>query len=138
MNLADARSAIKLALERMNALYRQTLFDEWVLVKLAQEEGAILAYEGPRAEHYQRRFKTDIAPLQVELEGRNIAVGDFEFAPNAHGAHYDACIRLGPVAYLFCNHTAKSMTDIRKDPLWLEAQKPFVDLASKFRADPLV
>ncbi len=137
MNLADARTAVTQALGRMHALYQKPLFDEWVLVKLAREEGAILAYEGPRAESYQRRFKTDIAPLQVEIVGRKLAVGDFEFAPNAHGAHFDSCIRLGPAAYLFCNHTTKSMTDIRQDPLWLEAQKPFVTLGTKFREDPL-
>ena len=137
MNLADARSQIIVALGRMNALYRQPLFDEWVLVKLAKEQGAILSYDGPRAESYQRRFKTDVAPLQVEMEGRNMAVGDFEFAPNAHGAHFDACIRIGRGAYLFCNHTTKSMTDIRQDPHWRDAQKAFLDLASKFRTDPL-
>lgn len=138
MNLADARSAVILAIGRMNALYRQPLFDEWVLVKLAREEGAILAYEGPRTESYQHRFKTDIAPLQTEIEGRKMAVGDFEFAPNAHGAHFDACIRLGPAAYLFCNHTKKSMTEIRADPHWLAAQKSFLALATEFRTDPLV
>lgn len=137
MNLADARSAVILALGRMNALYQKPLFDEWILVKLARTQGAILAYEGPRVESYQRRFKTDIAPLQVEIEGRKMAVGDFEFAPNAHGAHFDACLRLGPAAYLFCNHTTKSMTEIRQDPLWLEAQKPFVALGNEFRGDPL-
>lgn len=137
MNLADARASIVLALGRMNTVYQQPLFDEWVLVKLAREQGGILAYEGPRAESYQRRFKTDVAPLQVELEGRKMAVGDFEFAPHAHGAHYDACIRLGPAAYLFCNHTTKTMTEIRADANWLAAQKPFLDLANQFREDPL-
>jgi hypothetical protein len=138
MNLADARIAVTAALSRMNALYQKPLFDEWVLVKVARGEGAILSYEGPRADSYQRRFKTDIAPLQVEIVGRKMAVGDFEFAPNAHGALYDAFLRLGPAAYLFCNHTSKSMTEIRQDPLWLEAQKPFVALGTKFREDPLV
>ena len=137
MNLTDARTAVLLALGRMNTLYQKPLFDEWVLVKLARSEGAILAYQGPRAESYQRRFKTDIAPLQVEIEGRKMAVGDFEFAPNAHGAHFDAVIRLGAAAYLFCNNTTKSMTDIRQDPLWREAQKPFADLATSFRENPL-
>ena len=106
-------------------------------MKLARSEGAILAYEGPRADTYQRRFKTDIAPLQVEIEGRKMSVGDFEFAPNAHGAHFDACVRLGPAAYLFCNNIAKSMTEIRADPLWLKAQEPFAALAANFRDDPL-
>ena len=42
--------AVTLALGRMNALYNKPVFDEWVLVKLASEKGAILFYHGPRAE----------------------------------------------------------------------------------------
>jgi len=137
MNLADARSLVITALDRMNALYRQPVFDEWVLVKLAQDQGAILAYQGPRVESYRQQFKTDIAPLQAELEQRHMAVGDFAFVTEAPGTHFDACIRLGPAAYLFCNHTAKTMAEIRKDPLWLQAQKPFAELSSKFPANPL-
>jgi hypothetical protein len=137
MNLEDARSAIILALGRMNALYRQTVFDEWVLVKLASEQGAILAYHGPRAETYQGRFKEDIVPLRVELEERRMAVGDFAFVPDAVSTRFDACVRLGPASYLFCNNIGKSMADIRQDPLWLEAQKPFVQLSERFRKDPL-
>jgi hypothetical protein len=137
MTLADARSAVVLAMARMNSLYRKTLFDEWVLVKLADDQGAILAYEGPRADSYQAHFKTDVAPLQAEMEQHHLTVGDFEFVQTAHGLHFDACIRLGTAAYLFCNNTEKSMVDIRQDPLWLTAQKPFLDLATKFRSDPL-
>jgi hypothetical protein len=29
------------------------------------------------------------------------------------------------------------MAEIRKDPRWLQAQKAFVELSNKFRADPL-
>lgn len=137
MNLADARTAVLQTLGRMNVLYRQPVFNEWVLVKLAREQGAVLAYDGPRADSYQTRFKADIAPLRAELERRRLAVGDFEFVPEAHGTHFDACVRLGPAAYLFCNHITKSMLDIRQDPLWLAAQKPFAELAAKFRDDPL-
>ncbi len=137
MILTDATSAVILALGRMNALYNKPVFDEWVLVKLAAEKGAILFYHGPRAESYQRKFKEDIVPLRAELEQRRMAVGDFAFVPDAVGTRFDACIRLGPASYLFCNNIVKSMADIRQDPLWLDAQKPFVDLSSKFRMDPL-
>ncbi len=137
MNLADARSAVIFALGKMDSAYNKVLFDEWVLVKVAKEQGAILSYHGPRAEGYQRRFKTDVAPLQVEMMGRKMNVGDFEFVQTAHGTFYDACMRLGPAAYLFCNNTRLTMTELRQDPLWLSAQKPFVDLAAQFRADPL-
>jgi hypothetical protein len=137
MNLADARSAVILALGRMNAAYRKPLFDEWVLVKLAREQGAVLAYDGPRADSYQSLFKRDIIPLRAGLEQRKLNVGDFEFVQTAHGTHFDACVRLGAAAYLFCNNTKMSMIEIRQDPLWLEAQRPFVELAARFRADPL-
>ena len=137
MNLPDAKSAVVFALGRMNAAYNKILFDEWILVKVTKESGAILSYEGPRLEGYQKRFKTDIAPLTVEMQGRNMAVGDFEFAPNAHGTFFDAGMRLGPAAYLFCNNTTKSMTELRQDPMWLVAQKPFLELATKFRDDPV-
>ena len=137
MNLADAKSTVVSALGLMNSAYNKVLFDEWILVKVSKEDGAILSYEGPRQEGYQKRFKTDVAPLRAEMDGRMMAVGDFEFAPHAHGTYFDAGIRLGPAAYLFCNNTAKSMVELRQDPLWLAAQKPFVDLANKFRADPL-
>jgi hypothetical protein len=137
MNLADARSIIITALGRMNAIYQNPVFDEWVLVKLASEQGAILSYQGPRAETYQRKFKEDIGPLRAELDQRQMSVGDFAFVHDGHGTRFDACLRLGQAGYLFCNNVAKSMAEIRQDPLWLQAQKPFVDLSAKFRSDPL-
>lgn len=138
MNLADARTAISHTLGRMTALYSKPIFDEWILVKISSDQNAILSYDGPRAESYQKKFKEDIVPLRAELNQRTMAVGDFAFAPGAIGTGLDACIRLGPASYLFCNNTAKSIEDIRQSPLWLEAQKPFVALSGKFRDDPLV
>ena len=137
MNLEDARSAIILALGRMTTLYQKPVFDEWMLVKVTASQDAILAYQGPRAETYKRQFKEDIIPLRAELDQRTMTVGDFAFARDGAGTRFDACIRLGPASYLFCNNTAKSMSEIRQSPLWLEAQKPFADLSSKFRANPL-
>lgn len=138
MNLPDAHVAVLQTLNQMKALYTQPVFNEWVLVKVARESGAILAYDGPRADLYQAKFKKDIAPLQAEMESRKMTVGDFEFVNDAHGTYFDACLRLGPAAYLFCNNTTKSMKDIRRDPKWLAAQEPFVALSAKFRGDPLV
>ena len=138
MKLVDARAAITSALSRMNALYQKPVFDEWILFKLSSEQNVILGYEGPRAESYQQKFREDIIPLSAELNQRQLAVGDFAFAQDAKGTGFDACIRLGPASYLFCNNTAMSMEDVRKSPFWLSAQKPFADLSGKFHADPLV
>lgn len=137
MNLASARTAVIATLGRMSALFNKPVFDEWVLVKLATESGAILAYAGPRAESYQKLFKDDIVPLRAELEQRHLSTGDFAFVDTAAGTRFDACIKLGPAAYLFCNNTTRDMADIRQDPLWREAQKPFAQLSELFRTDPL-
>jgi len=137
MTTADARTAIQAALSRMNAAYATTVFDEWVLVSLKPDRGAILAYQGPRAESYKRTFAEDIQPLRAEMAGQKLAVGDFAFAAGGVGSKHDACIRVGESGFLFCNHTTKSMDDIRQSPLWREAQKPFVELSDKFRADPV-
>ena len=137
MTLADARTAILSALGRMNAAYHQTVFDEWVLVSLQPERGLILGYEGPRADSYKKTFATDVQPLRVELERQKLVVGDFAFAPAAAGPRHDAFMRIGDAGYLFCNNTTTTMAEIRKNPLWLTAQKPFVELSEKFRADPL-
>lgn len=138
MKLVDARFAITSALGRMNALYQKSVFDEWILFKLSSDQNVILGYEGPRADSYQQKFKEDIVPLSAELNQRKMSVGDFAFAQDASGTGFDACIRLGPASYLFCNNTTQSMQDIRKSPLWLSAQKPFAELSGKFQADPLV
>jgi hypothetical protein len=136
MKLVTAEPLITAALGRMNALYKQTVFDEWVVLSLQDSQGGILVYHGPRAESYRRGFAADVEPLRAEMEGKRLAVGDFEFAPEAAGTRFDACLRIGQVSYLICNHTGKSMAEIRKNPLWLHAQKAFVELSGKFRADP--
>jgi hypothetical protein len=138
MNLEDARTAVILALGRMNVLYQQPVFDEWVLAKLTSEQGAVLYYQGSRGDSYKRKFAADSTPLRAELGKNQLGVGGFIFAPEAGGTHFDACIRLGPTSYLFCNHTARSMAEIRQNPRWLGAQKPFADLAAKFLVDPLL
>ena len=138
MTLDNARSLIITALGRMNVLYSQTVFDEWVVVSLLPNGASILAYHGPRVTNFRKQFAEDSAPLRTEMAGKRLTVGDFEFAPEAAGTHFDVCMRLGETSFLIGNHTGKSMAEIRKDPRWLQAQKAFVELSNKFRADPLV
>lgn len=137
MTLADARTAIIATLGRMNTLYAQPVFDEWVMVSLKPDRGAILAYQGPRGESYKKSFTADIQPLRAEIAGQKLAIGDFAFANSAAGTQHDVCMRIGEAGYLFCNHTGKTMAEIRQAPLWRDAQKPFVELSHKFHADPL-
>jgi hypothetical protein len=138
MNLADARTALIAAIGKMNSLYGRTLFDEWVLVSLKPERGTILAYSGPRQDKYKQSFTTDLKALQKELEDHKLAIGDFAFAASAEGENYDCCMRLGESGYLFCNNTTKTMSELRQDPKWLQAQKRWAELSHQFIGDPLV
>ena len=137
MDLATARPLIQDALARMNALYGQPVFDEWVVLSPGAKHGGVLAYFGPRVENFRASVAKDAEPLRALTEGRKLAPGDFEFVPDGAGPHYDALLKLGAATFLVCNHTAKAMTDIRADPRWLKAQKVFFELSEKFRADPL-
>lgn len=137
-SLADAVSAIRTHLRRMDALYGGPVFDEWAVLGLdASGQATVLAYEGPRAESFAADVAQDARALREAGSARDYTVGDFEFVHEAAGSHLDAFIRVGPAAYLVCNHTEGTMNDIRRDPRWRQAQAAWFTLAEKFRASPL-
>lgn len=138
MNLETANQHIKACRDRMDVLYQKPVFDEWIVLSLVQGKAQILAYNGPRAEKFKTDLHRDSAPLMSQMQGNYYSIGDFEFVDNAGGSRYDACIRLGHTTYLLCNNTYGTLAVLRQDVRWLEAQKPFVALTEKFRADPLV
>jgi hypothetical protein len=137
MDLPTARQHIQASLERMTALYGRPVFDEWAVLSLAGKHGGVLAYAGPRVENFRSHVAGDAGPLRELTAGRPLAAGDFEFAPEAGGTRYDALLKLGATSFLVCNHTAKTMVEIRADPRWLKAQAAFFELSERFRADPL-
>jgi hypothetical protein len=122
MTLDDALIRIRQGRDRMNALYSEPVFDEWAVIALPGDAPAIVSYDGPRPDAFRRQFLADIAPLTAELAGRQLPVGGFAFALGAEGTRFDACVRLGPQAYLLCNHTTRTMDEIRVDPRWLRAE----------------
>jgi hypothetical protein len=138
MNIETAVTHLNTCRERMDALYQKPVFDEWVLVSLVEGKGSVLAYVGPRGESFEQKFHADWAPMYAAMEGRKYSVGDFEFVQDATGSRFDACIKAGKTIYLLGNNTFGSLEMLRADPRWREAQKPFVALTEKFRADPVV
>ena len=137
MTLEQATKLIKLCAEQMNARYKNVVFDEWAIISLAARKGRVLAYIGPRREGFQENFHTDVGALRQGLLNGEYNVGDFEFARHQVGSAFESFMAVGPGGYLICNNTVQSMDAIAKDPLWLGAQVPFVELSDKFRADPL-
>jgi hypothetical protein len=63
--------------------------------------------------------------------------GDFEFAWYGSGTGFEAFMVVGPRMYLIWNNTGNSMENLSKDPRWLKAQVPFLELTESFRVDPL-
>src|SRR5438876_12007573 len=137
MTLEEATNLIGRCAARMNDLYQKVVFDECAIVSLIQHKAKILAYLGPRKEDFQKNFATDVQDLRAELLSRRHSIGDFEFARHGVGTKLEAFVMAGEGLYLICNNTAQSMSAIAKDPLWLSAQVPFVELSDRFRSDPL-
>ena len=137
MNLDEANKLIKACAEQMDSRYRKPVFNEWAIVAFPEAQGRVLAYVGPRRDDFQKNFAADFKDLKVELLSNTHGVGDFEFARHGVGTKVEAFMVVGQGIYLICNNTAQDMDTIAKDPLWLNAQVPFVELSEKFRASRL-
>lgn len=137
MTLDQATFLIRACADQMNARYMKTVFDEWAVVALNEKPARILHYSGPRKDDFQKNFGSDLDALGAGLLGADYGIGDFEFARHGVGTKYEAFMVLGTGIYLICNNTRASMDDIAKDPRWLGAQVPFVELSDKIRANPV-
>jgi len=137
MTLEQAKKLIAECAGQMDARYQKVVFDEWAIVSLAGNKGQVLAYLGPRKQGFRDNFLADAGSLRAGLLAQESNVGDFEFARHGVGTTFEAFMVLGRGLYLICNNTAQSMDVITKDPLWLSAQVPFVELSDQFRSNPL-
>jgi hypothetical protein len=138
MNLEQAVKSIKLGAERMNGMYGRVVFNEWVILSFADGGAQVVAYQGPRKEHFHSNFATDVEELRPRLLSHRCGPGDFEFARYGNGTGFEAFMVIGQRLYLIWNNTGNSMEDISKDSRWLNAQLPFLELTETFRKDPLV
>ena len=137
MTLEEIREKTKACAEQMNSRYGGVVFDEWVVVSLERNRARILHYTGPRNDEFLKNFVTDLGALRTALLDAKYGAGDFEFARHGVGTGIEAFLVLGNDLFLICNHTRESMDSITKNPRWLNAQVPFVELAEAVRANPL-
>ena len=121
----------------MNSRYGSVVFDEWAVVSLAENKARVLAYTGPRNDDFLKNFVRDLGVLRTSLRDEKYGVGDFEFSRHGVGTGIEAFMVVGRGLYLICNNTDDSMENIVKNPRWLDAQVPFVELADRVRAHPL-
>jgi hypothetical protein len=137
MQLESAIQAVRHCAEQMNVRYQRTVFDEWAIVSVAEGKPRVVHYMGPRAAEFEQQFGRDVGALREGLRSQAHAVGDFEFARQAVGTHFESFMLVGAGLYLICNNTWATMDAIAKNPLWIAAQVPFVELSEQFRASPL-
>ena len=138
MTLDQANSLIKTCAEQMNARYQKVVFDEWAVISLADNKGRLLSYLGPRKSGFQQNFLADAGALRAGLLTAAGSAGDFEFARHGVGTGFESFMVLGKGIFLICNNTVQSMDGITRDPLWLGAQVPFVELSDHMRQNPVV
>jgi hypothetical protein len=138
MTLDDIATQIKACVKQMDELYGKTVFDEWAIVSLAENKARVLMYRGPRNDDFLQNFAKDLGMLRAELLEARYGEGDFAFSRHATGTSHEAFIVLGTGLYLICNNTRESMDFIARNPRWLNAQVPFVELSDKIRSNPLL
>jgi len=138
MTLNQATKENKDFTAHMHVRYGKPVFDELAIVSLAEHPGHVLAYIGPRKDRFKKNFLADAGSLRAGLMNEKYEVGDFEFARYGVGTGFESFLLLAKGIYLICNNTTESMEGITKDPRWLVAQVPFVELSDQIRADPLV
>jgi hypothetical protein len=137
MTLDEAIDAVDGQFRRMSEIYCKPLFDEWALVAVLGGKGKALHYAGSRGDEFLKQFHRDAQAFAVDMQ-RPSNLGDFEFARHGDGTRFDAILVVGDGLFLLCNNTQQSMATITRDPLWLSAQVPFVELSEAFRSNPLV
>ncbi len=137
MTVDQATKLIKSCAEQMDARYQKTVFDEWAVISLGDKKGRLLAYIGPRKDGFQKNFLIDAGSLKDGFRKQDYNIGDFEFARHGIGTGFESFMVLGKGVFLICNNTVQSMDGITRDPLWLSAQVPFVELSEQFRSDPV-
>jgi hypothetical protein len=137
MTLEDIGGQIKTCADAMNVRYGSVVFDEWAVVSIAENKARVLFYTGPRNDEFLQNFVSDLGALRADLLGGKLGAGDFEFSRHAAGTKFEAFLVLAPGFYLLCNNTRESMDTLTKNPRWLGAQVPFVELAETVRDQPL-
>jgi hypothetical protein len=138
MTIKEVTKLIIRCAGQMDARYKEVVFDEWAIVNVAHKKSRILNYLGPRNDDFLKNFANDLGALRGELAKEKHGVGDFEFTRHGVGTLFEAFMVLGEGIYLICNNTAETMENITKNPRWIDAQIPFVELSDKVRSSPLV
>lgn len=138
MNLQTAVSRISKSISKLDAAYGRPVFDELAIVGLVGGKLTLHHYKGPNEGGFLAEFADNTMALRKELTEEQTALGgEFSFTREGEGASMDAFICLGPDTYLFCNHTEKSMHEIKQDRKWIDAQGEFLNLSQFFAVDPV-
>jgi hypothetical protein len=137
MTLEEISRQIRLCKQQMDSRYGATVFDEWAVISLVENKARVMDYTGPRNDDFLKNFARDLGSLRSALTSGHYGPGDFEFARHSTGTVYEGFLVLNSGLFLICNNTHESMETIAKNPKWLAAQVPFVELADRVRQTPL-
>ncbi len=137
MDTATAKEKIETALNRLQTVFVEPVFDEWALAERSPSGWKILEYGGPRKEAFFAEFSSDIAALRETLDPTQTMIGDFAFSHEGYGSGFDAHICAGQNLFILFNNTGKSTGEITSNPKWTSAQVHFSNLVELFISDPV-
>lgn len=85
MNLDEMMQAVRECAQRMDSLYGETVFDEWVVVSLQPTQPRILNYFGPRNYEFRQNFTRDLGDFARSALARGSQPGRFRIRPPCDG-----------------------------------------------------
>lgn len=137
MDNATAASLIETALNNMEQVIGEPVFDEWAVVRKNASSWNLLEYGGSRKDDFIANFNTDVAALRNTLDPSATHIGDFAFSHEGYGSGFDAHMCIGEDLLVLFNNTEKSTGEITSNPKWTSAQIHFAKLLEIFITDPL-
>lgn len=138
MNLAEAEKLIEESFTQIDRVYGSTVFDEWAIIALERTTTSFLFYRGPRKEVFLKNFGADLQLLTPQLTEDYNHLGDLHFARHGSGTLFDAYLTVGLDVFVICNNTVSSLETITRTPRWLAVRAALVELADKFRHNPVI
>lgn len=134
MELSAAQERIAKTLAAMRSLYRQPVFDEWVIVSVQGGDVDVVSYQGDRENANLHR---DVSSIYDSLTSKAHYPGEFDFTFDGYDELFDAYMAIGTGLFVLFNNTTASTEHITSSPLWRRAQGEFVNLGDAFAANPV-
>jgi hypothetical protein len=138
MDIKCAAAAIRKVVDQLNLETGRTVFNEWVLVEIYDDQWSVHAYQASNSEEFAEHFQDEIGRLDELIAPNEMVVGTLGFVDDVDSEKFDAYMCVGPHVFAFFNNTSETTRQMCRHPGWPSLQGRFQRAMHVFVEDPLV